>query len=217
MATMRCEAVRDALPALARGAFGDAETAAIREHLAGCDECAAAWAVVGELSEARMVAPAGLAERVAARAADRTRRAPAGRRTAPLRWLGGAGLAAAAVSALLVAMPDRDEPEEGALAVTESPAATDPFLDARVFGETTPTEAELDGLIRVAALDPATLPTDAVAADLPDDAAEPPPIALDLGTRMGEWPGADGISAGNVMIDQLTYDEMALLLTEMET
>ena len=217
MTTMRCEAVRDALPELARGALGDAEAAALRAHLAACDDCADAWAVVGALAAARVAVPAGLADRVTAHVAGRARRGVARRRSVAVRWLAGAGLVAAALTALVVGYPDRDEAEIAAVTPAQAPAAADPFLDARLFGGTTPTEAELDGLIRVAALDPASLPSEGVAGESLDDTADLPPLALDVGASLGDWPGADGMSAGDVMLDQLTYDEMQLLLTEMET
>ena len=90
MTTMRCETVRDALPALARGTLGEVEAAQVRAHIAGCDECAGAWRVVGALAHASVAAPAGLADRVAAEVAHKRTVAPR-RAASPMRWLGGGG------------------------------------------------------------------------------------------------------------------------------
>ena len=220
MTTMRCEAVRDALPALARGALDDAEAAEVRTHLAACDECSDAWAVVGALAAARVSAPAGLADRVSAEVKRRgAHGSGAPRRSVrPLHWLGATGLAAAAMIAAVLAWPNADAGDATrTLALPETATLADPFLQEELFGATTPTEAETDGMIRVAAADLANLPA-AIAAEL--DAGETEdvaPLAMDVGSPLGDWPGADGMSAGEMMIDDLSIDEMELLLTEMET
>ena len=219
MTTMRCEAVRDALPALARGTRGDAEAAAVRAHLAGCDECADAWAVVDALSAARVDAPAGLADRVSAELKRRGAVATAKSRgvTRPVRWMGGLGLSAAAVLALVMAWPNRDGDDARVIDLATPAVLSDPFLNEELFGATTPVEAETDGLIRVAAAELENLPAP-IAAELgageSDDVA---PLAMDVGSRLGDWPGVDGMSAGEMMIDDLSIEEMELLLTEMES
>lgn len=213
MTTMRCEDVRDLLPALARGELRDDEAVAMRAHIAACDDCADDWAVVEALAAALPAAPARLADRVAAAVALRHGLAP---RRSVMRWLGGAGVAAAAVIALVIAWPDAaTDPADRTLALAqEQVVAGDPLLDAEIFGATTPTEAELDGMVRVAALsegDVMPLPTEAVAED------DVPALALEVGPALGDWPGADGMSAGVMLVDELTYDEMQQLLEEMTT
>lgn len=211
--TMRCEDVRDQLPALARGELAETDAAALREHVAACDECADDWAVVEALALATPVAPVRLADRVGTAIAQRKLVAPPRRRAA--RWVGGAGLATAALLALVIAWPERAPDEARTIALAqEQAAATDPFLDGEIFGATTPTEAELDGMVRVAALpqnDALPVPTEEVTAE------DVPPLALDVGPALGDWPGADGMSAGMMVVDELTYDEMQILLEEMAT
>ena len=214
MTTMRCEAVRDALPSLARGTLGDAEAADVRTHLTACDECADAWSVVEALAYAQPAAPAGLADRVSAelkrRGAARTRGV-----ARPMRWLGGAGLAAAAVVAALIAWPDASDDSARIIELAAVPSLADPFLQPDLFGATTPTEAEIDGEIRVAAADDGNLPPEIVAEYETDDAVAP--LAMDVGSPLGDWPGADGMSAGEMMIDDLSVEELEFLLTEMES
>lgn len=215
MTTMRCEAVRDALPALARGTLGDAEAAEVRAHLATCDECADAWTVVEALAHARPAVPAALSDRVSA---ELKRRGPAvrtARIARPMRWLGGAGLAAAAVIAALIAWPETDNDPARTIDPVATPAGADPFLNEDLFGVTTPTESELDGEIRVAAADEGSLPAEIVAEE--ELGSELAPIAMDVGSPLGDWPGADGMSAGEMMIDDLSVEEMQLLLAEMES
>ena len=212
MSTMRCEDARDLLPALARGELREEEAAAVRAHIGACDECADAWAVVESLAAARPAAPARLADRVSAAVAQRPVAAP---RRSLMGRLAGAGLAAAAVIALVVAWPD-DVTEDGAVVSgRERVVEADPFLDGEIFGATTPTEAELDGMVRVAALssadDALPLPA-AIAAD-----EDVPALALEVGPALGDWPGTDGLSAGVMLVDELTLDEMHLLFEEMTT
>lgn len=218
MTTMRCEAVRDALPALARGAVAAEEAAALREHIAACEACADAWSVVETLGAARITAPPGLAARVTDELA---RRRAAGRLSGrgmarPVRWLAGAGIGVAAAIGLVLAWPDsRDNagpPDTAAMAGTR-----DPFLDEQLFGETTPVEAELDGMIRVALIDSAGTLDDVVLVSEDATSTELPPLALDLGSPAGDWPGADGLTAGAATTDDLTYEQLELLLTEMES
>ena len=217
MTTMRCEAVRDALPALARGTLGTAEAAQVRAHLAGCDECADAWTVVDALAHAHVTAPKGLADRVSAEVARRRGSRSTGA-SRPVRWLAGGGLAAAAVIALLLAWPNRDEvSSDRTIELATVAAVADPFLDEELFGATTPTEAELDGMIRVAATDTASLPQAIVAEEMTGVPDEVPALAMDVGSPLGDWPGVDGMSAGVMTMDDLSYEEMQLLLTEMES
>ena len=218
MTTMRCEAVRDALPALARGTLGDAEAARVREHLAGCDECTDAWTVVGALAEANVAAPAGLADRVSAELKRRGTVVSAPRRSTPARWLGGIGLSAAAVLALVFAWSNRDADDTRVIDLATPTVAADPFLEEELFGATTPSEAELDGMIRVAATDAGSLPEEIVAEDPENESvADIAPLAMDVGSPLGDWPGADGMSAGEMMVEDLSIEEMELLLTEMDT
>ena len=212
MTTMRCEDVLDRMPALARGELRDDDAAAVRAHIATCDDCADAWAIVDALAAARPAAPAHLADRVSAAVA---RRHAVGPRRRAGRWLAGAGLAAAAVLALVVAWPDGAVDDARTIALApEQFVETDPFLEAGLFGATTPTEAELDGMIRVAALsDGDALP----AATLPEIDENVPGLAADVGPALGDWPGADGMSAGMMLVDELSYDEMQMLLQEMTT
>jgi hypothetical protein len=185
----------------------------VRAHIAECDDCADAWPIVDALAAVHPAAPAHLADRVSAAVARRHALAPR-RRTG--RRLAGAGLAAAALLALVVAWPD-DAADRDARTIALAPeqvVPTDPFLEAGLFGATTPTEAELDGMIRVAALsDGDALPVAAV----PETDADVPGLAADVGPALGDWPGADGMSAGMMLVDELTYDEMQTLLQEMTT
>jgi anti-sigma factor RsiW len=214
---MRCEAVRDALPELARGTLEPDEAAAIREHIATCDACGEAWSVIGTLSAAQVTAPPALAARVTDELARRRAAGSLrGRVPTPVRWMAGAGVAVAAVIALILAWPEGNDAER-ALDMLPVAEADDPFLDQELFGATTPSEAELDGMIRVALNDSAGMLDDVVL--VTDDAADAglPPLALDLGSPAGDWPGADGMTAGIAMTDDLTYEQLELLLTEMES
>jgi len=213
---MRCEAVRDALPALARGSLGDAEAARVRAHLAECDECADAWTVVEALAYAQITPPAGLADRVSGEVARR-RTAGSRRVATPMRWLGGAGLAAAALIAALIAWPQAGNDDARVIDLATTPTVVDPFLSEELFGATTPTEAELDAEIRVAADDASSLPAEFAGEEETGDDADIAPLAMDVGSPLGDWPGADGMSAGEMMIDDLSLEEMELLLTEMES
>lgn len=212
MTTTRCEAVRDALPALARGALDAGDAAGVRAHLAGCAPCAAEWHAVSALAGAKGRAPAGLGDRVSA-ALARPHRRPLPR---PIRWLGGAGVAAAAMIALILAWPNRPADDAGSVQVALADVtAADPFLDDELFddGGALPLDVELDEALRDVEA------ADGLAAASAEDAAAPAlaPIAMDLGDERGDWPGADGASAGAMMLDDLTYDELELLLSEMET
>lgn len=213
MTTMRCEEVRDRLPALARGELREDDAVVVRAHVVACDDCGDAWAIVEALAAARPAAPAQLADRVSA-AVARRRTQPSRRHVG--RWLGGAGLAAAAVIAFVIALPDGAADDERTIALAqEQVVATDPFLDTELFGATTPTEAELDGMVRVAALseDGDVMPVPTVTTADPDV----PALAMEVGPALGDWPGADGMSAGLMLVDELTYDEMQMLLEEMAT
>ncbi|HUF13808.1 MAG TPA: zf-HC2 domain-containing protein [Longimicrobiales bacterium] len=221
MTTMRCEAVRDALPALARGTASEAEAAALRDHIAGCAACAAEAGIVDALVQARIAerdgAPAGLAERVSSELERRSRLAEArAPRALPraIRWTAAAGLAAAAMIALIVAVPEgarQDAAADGDViaSATAAPAEADPFLNDELFGaDAGPLDAELDDVLE-------GVDVEAIAFTGGNGAL--PPLAMDIGSPPGDWPGADGTSAGGVLLDELTYDEMRLLLTEMET
>lgn len=68
MNVMNCPEVLDRLPELAAGSLSGARTDAVREHLAGCEDCRAEWEVVQLLAEAgpRPV-PQGLEARIVGR------------------------------------------------------------------------------------------------------------------------------------------------------
>ena len=229
MTTMRCEAVRDALPALVRGTASDAEAAALREHIAGCETCGAEAGIAQALARVSALessaVPAGLAERISV---ELERRHSAGVRARsglprPIRWSAGAALAAAAMIALVLVWPERaerggddspgrvsatdDDPAIAALA--GSPAEADPFLDDGLFAEdAVPLDAELDDVLE--GVDPAAL-------GVMGGNGAVPPLAMDIGAPTGDWPGADDAIAGAVLLDVLTYEEMRLLLSEMDT
>jgi hypothetical protein len=206
--------VRDALPAFAAGRLGGAEEAAVRAHLDACAECAAERDIVIALGASRAAAPPGLAARIGAELA----RAPHGSRgvSRTIRWIGVGGLAAAAAMALLLAWPDRPSAERvstARVAAAPAPAASDPFMDDALLDDAAarPLVIALDR-----AIDDATLaePTPDIAGDADATVA---PLAMDVGQEMGDWPGADGVSAGEAVLHDLTYEQMELLLSEMDT
>ena len=224
MTTMRCETVRDALPALLRGSPTAAETQALREHVAGCAGCAAEWRIAEALHTSREDAPDGLAARVSAALSQSPARVgtPASR-TLPraIRWSAGSATAAAATIALILAWPER-APEESASrelalggAQSTSPSETDPFLDEDLFAaDAAPLAAQLDDVLE--GVDPAVVaPGESSAGAAYGDGV--PLLAMDLGSPLGDWPGADGTTAGAMTLDDLTYEEMQLLLSEMDT
>lgn len=216
MRATRCEAVRDALAALAAGRLDDGRTAAIEEHVASCAECAAERDLARALLASRVAAPAGLADRITRELARRAH----GRRNAPgaLRWIGAAGLAAAAGMALLLAWPDARsvERQQTARVAADAPAAVveDPFMDETLL-DASPVRPQAIALDR--AMDEAAR-LERTAAETPGrDETAPAPLAMDVGSELGDWPGADGVSAGEAVLDQLSYEQMQLLLSEMDT
>ena len=228
MTTIRCEAVRDALGPLARGAVPEAEVTILRAHLAGCAECAAARRIVEAIQAAREPAPAGLAQRVSgtleqavARSGSASTGRPIRRLPRTIRWTAGAGLAVAATIAVLLAWPERapDGTATRGLAFDQDSAtagATDPFLDDALFaGDAAPLDARLDDVL--AGVDPVAVGLVEPVEAFDTESEALPSLAMDLGSPLGDWPGADGTTAGALMLDDLTYEEMQLLLSEMET
>lgn len=211
--TTTCETVRDALPALARGALDGPAGAATRAHVETCAACAAELALARMLVESSVAAPRGLADRVLADA--RTRRGYGGLLTR--RSLVGVGIAAAAVLALVL-VPSGDAPDANTAvpgaAVAAGPSdavgTADPFLDDDVLEDGDAVALELGPIAEQAAQE------EAARVEAADEEAIPP-LAMDLGERRGDWPGADGASAGAMTLDDLTIEELELLLAMMET
>lgn len=63
---MTCEQITDLLPELAAGTLDDASAAAVRAHIATCDECAAEWSLVESLRSSVPTVPSDLASRISA-------------------------------------------------------------------------------------------------------------------------------------------------------
>ena len=90
MSNMKCETVREWIPAYVSGRLAGREHTSVQSHLQECDECSAEVGLARLIFESRLDAPDGLANRV--REAVRYDRTPGSR---PL-W----GISAAAVAAL---------------------------------------------------------------------------------------------------------------------
>lgn len=181
---MNCITVRGLLDALTDGALSDAEAAEVREHLAGCPDCAEEVdrlaEVVSVLREIpRPAAPDGFTEEVMRRLPPR-----AAARGRVLKWAAiPAGLAAACLLALLAIRdlgPPR--PEIGALDVASESRS------GREKGTIAPEGDAREG--RVAAKSPS--PTSGLALESADDAPGGPRLAG--GARPG-MPGG-GLVAG---------------------
>lgn len=98
MTNLNCEYVREAYPDVLRGSAAVSTAAAVRHHIATCDECRAEAEMIARLQVAQPQVPAELHERIMAEVATRKR----SRRFAPRHIALAATVAAALIGGPLL-------------------------------------------------------------------------------------------------------------------